>query len=218
MSLAVRFRVYALVVLLALSALCANGCTFYGLDGKGPSSRNYYSEKLSSVEPTRLTNWKKSAHGPDSSTGDALRDGYTLHKYRTGTIIAPNFVGGYGIRKHLVPKDEKEDKRPLIEVEDVWGFSAPLYMTVERNVYGADSGKCIGYHDTTSFTLLILSHEAVWPRDEDEISDAHKSLENVAYIRYSSFSVGWGLLAAGTKNRQAYMQIAWIPIPLWTVD
>ena len=44
------------------------------------------------------------------------------------------------------------------------------------------------------------------------------SLSRVQYDRLTSYYFLCGLLAFGQKNDRAYMQLAWIPIPLWSLE
>jgi len=44
------------------------------------------------------------------------------------------------------------------------------------------------------------------------------SLNRVQYNRLTSYYFLCGLLAFGQKNDRAYLQLAWIPIPLWSMD
>jgi hypothetical protein len=48
----------------------------------------------------------------------------------------------------------------------------------------------------------------VWP---SPLSDSSK------YDRLTSYYFLCGLLAFGQKNDRAYMQIAWCPVPLWSL-
>jgi hypothetical protein len=44
------------------------------------------------------------------------------------------------------------------------------------------------------------------------------SLRQMKYDRLTSYYFLCGMLAFGQKNERAYMQIAWIPIPLWSME
>lgn len=57
---------------------------------------------------------------------------------------------------------------------------------------------------------------------QDEMGDCYfwpaTSLSQLKYDRLTSYYFLCGLLAFGHKNDRAYMQLVWIPIPLWSLE
>ena len=48
--------------------------------------------------------------------------------------------------------------------------------------------------------------------------DVPGDLDGVPYCHERGLALGWGMFAFGKKDRRAYLQIAWVPIPLWRVS
>jgi hypothetical protein len=215
-------------VLLMAAALfvvaSGSGCTFYLLDGNGPKPLSAYHDELPSPGAERLAEWKEEAHERSFLVGRLSVDergdlrGYELH-YRS-TPFWPVLAGPFHVRKHWEPKRGREGrKRTLIGKEDAWGFLSPLFVTGKGSIYDERTRQCVAREKITFVTLLMIFHSRISPAEGmSEFTDAGARLDEVMYDEVSSWSLGWGLLAAGSKNRRAYLQLFWIPIPLWSLE
>jgi hypothetical protein len=201
-----------------------SGCTFYLLDGNGPQRLSACRHRLPSAGAEQLADWKETAHEPYLCFGkmsvNAGGDfsGYEMH-YKP-TPFWPALAGPFRVRKHWEPTSGSEaGNRTLIGREDAWGFFAPLFVTGKGSIYDEGTRLCVAEEKITFVTLLMIFHSRTSPAEGlAELTDAGARLEEVMYDRVSSWSLGWGLLAAGSKNRRAYLQILWIPIPLWSLE
>ena len=47
--------------------------------------------------------------------------------------------------------------------------------------------------------------------------DTSRTLKEIKYDRMTASGLAFGALAFGTKNGRTYLQILWVPVPLWSL-
>jgi len=206
----------------------STGCTFSLLDGNGPLDRENVAEHLPMASTNELAQWKREAETlPNTSDWSALvrkelREDYTF-TYRKSD---PFFVTGSEMtRLYLLPNDT--DKRSVLEMTDSSGFKSidnfPWYLTVDGKSVDAETGECLANGKGTGwvFALIAYGNKTTPVTTNQGAIPEHlfkeKKLKDVKYDNLSYTCIGWGVLAWGQKNNRAYFQLAWIPIPLWSV-
>jgi hypothetical protein len=230
------------VVALALClALGATGCTFYFLPGGRPAPRSAYADHLGSITPeaaARLQSEAQASHGftgegPLTVAGSGDLKGTALH--HSATFEWPILVGPIRSWWFLEPGPAGSSSVPgIVGHARGWGLLAPFLLAwgCDRS-YDASTGLEVAREDiaTAAFGLFVY-HRATSParkwltyRDPARpgvgpyaAPDVRGGPEGVRYRHVSALALGWGAFAVGTKDRRAYLQIAWIPIPLWRMS
>ena len=197
------------------------GCTFCALDGNGPMPRSSVASDLPTASASDLAKWKGEVESlPIKSTraGVWADHGYTAN---IGNSYNWDVLCGSGtMRTLLTPRDE--GKRTVLQAQNRWGFFRPLFWTLDFKDMDAETGACLSREKATTLTLLFVHASALKPATPDKKTPEHlskqKNLDDVKYDKSSGMCIGAGLLGWGQKNNRAYFQLAWIPIPLWSLN
>jgi len=224
--------------LLALAPLALSaGCSFYGLKGNGPAPREKCTALLKD-EPKLVEEWKQQAFKPSmmflgSGTVHVRKPfwgplkGYTEHRWLT-----PNWAILAGPHEQCSflepPEAEKQSKRSVVHRYAGWGILFPLFARFSEASYDYPSGDTLWLTRDTIVTAFLYRHNVTvqpagvsWAGVKKGLSleclDRSKPLKDMKYDRMSSTCIALGLVAWGTKNGRAYVQFAWIPIPLGNV-
>ena len=199
-----------------------SGCTFCLLDGNGPLERSDVATDLPATGASELARLKGETQSlpirtPSSPVPEEFR-GYTL---KGGSSFNWDVLFG-SARQRVLLQPNDADKRTLLATEDRWGILRPLFWTADFKTLDAETGECLSREKGTTVTSLIVHGSMRKPatsgKAKPEYQSKQKSLNEVKYDTSSGTCIGWGLLAWGQKNSRAYFQIAWIPIPLWSVE
>lgn len=198
-----------------------SGCTFGLLNGNGPQTRSSVASQLPTANASELAQWKEEVNSlPNKSTqAGAWKDyGYTAD---VGSSYNWDALCGSGTARALLTPHGTE-KRTVLQTQDRWGFSRPLFWTLDFKDVDTETGECLSRSKGTLLTPLFVHMSAVTPVNPDKKTPEYlyknKNLDEVKYDKASGMCIGFGLLAWGQKNNRAYFQLAWIPIPLWSLD
>jgi hypothetical protein len=230
-----HLSVAVLVVSLMLSAC---GCTFYLLPGEGPVPRSAYADRLVGISPAQaaqLQSEAQSSHGfigelPMAIRGTEDLEGAVLHQSKT--FEWPILAGPFGRWWYLDPGAAGGSAgRALVGHDWGWGVLAPVLVGWgHERAYDQETGLCVASEDIAVAALgLAVFHRATSParkwlvfRDPARPAlgpavapDVRGGPGGVEYRHAQALALGWGFFALGTKDQRAYVQIAWIPIPLW---
>jgi len=217
------------VILMLLVVLMVEGCTFYFLKGNGPKLRAMYTKYLPDESIEQVDRWKEESFKPYLFFGSLSPKGYgplsdyIIHYYPTPFF--PILAGPDRKVMFCEPNEaNKEVKRPLVKHDNGWGFLFPLFYTAKSFSYDCNTGECLSAERVTCVTAVMFFHSftkptggVIWFLPSDAF-DNSKEVRDLQYDRMTSWSLGWGALATGTKTGRAYLQIVWIPIPLWSID
>ncbi len=205
----------------AFALLFLNGCTFYCLDGNGPRSKKEFQNVLRNISPAVIEKLKYDAQnggtfGNLTFTGRGEVKGYTVHG--PWNLWWPALIGPYDTAMYYEPLSEwRDDKRELVADSETFGMLLGQITLGGETHYDVETGQALAVEKFFFFTPLIIYHSSTTPRDGVVLPLHPKEAipEDLKYNQQSALCIGSGVLAAGVKNGRAYMQIAWIPIPLW---
>jgi hypothetical protein len=230
-------RRLAVVLLVLIVASGSTGCTFYLLPGGGPAPRSAYADHLTGGSPAQAAELKSDAlashgflgMGPMTIPGSGDLAGWALHCSRT--FEWPILVGPIRTWWHLDPGPAG---RAVVGHARAWGLLAPvLLLGGSERSYDADTGLAVAREDMVIAACgLFVCHRATSPARQAlvfrdlarrkvgpfAVPDVRGDLSAVPYDHASALALGWGAFAVGTRNHRAYLQLAWIPIPLWRVS
>jgi hypothetical protein len=209
--------------------MLTNGCTFALLDGNGSVARESVATFLpKDADANQIAQWKQDLCYPPPLGGGFTKQitsgdfsGYTAQTMYTP--FWPYLAGPYRTLSLKEPAQADSKKRAFLNVMDVWGVGFPLFSNWRGACYDVKTGECVSGAHIVTLTLLMMYTSGV--DAAKQASDAHYPLLNsdvrttdVKYDRISAYCVGLGALAWGQKNSRAYFQVAWIPIPLWSLE
>jgi hypothetical protein len=200
----------------------STGCTFCCLDGNGPLERSSVAADLPVAGADDLAKLKGEVDSLPVTLTPPVGKGFPGYAARSGHSYNWDVLcGGGTVRTLLKPGDA--GKRTLLMTADRWGISRPLYWTLDCKTMDAETGECLSSEKATMLTMLFVHASARTPWEPDknaqpEYLSKQKSLDEVKYAKMSGMCIGAGLLAWGQKNNRAYFQLAWIPIPLWSLE
>ena len=182
------------------TVISLSGCTFYLLDGNGPREG----------APSKLEPWVIEAV-------KAKRSGRAVHgqldRYRLLSSTHPD-IGQQPLRFSSVGTVMWRGEPTMQLSGDIIEYSAGEWgylggWSHSRATYDSETGEGIRQNHFSSIFVpfLISVHHSYEPIETD----------SNLYEEKSAFVIAFGALAFGQKNGRAYIQLAWIPIPLWSI-
>ena len=216
-------RVSALLGAVCLTLL--TGCTFCCLQGNGPTSRANLSSYLQPADAQQVEQWKREVNSLKFPWGPRSQkisygpfSGYTSH---VGQTLNWHILAGPSHQRFLYEPSNTEE-RTVVSTTDVWGILFPLYSNWNSAFYDSPTGECLSTGHMTTLTLFIVYGSATAPAGKGkdmspEYLVRKTDLREIKYDRMSGCCLAFGALAWGQKNDRAYFQLAWIPIPLWSL-
>lgn len=216
----------AFVLCCATASLLTHGCTFAMLDGKGSQDRTSVAVFLPSASTNQIAQWKEEISSPPPPLGR-----YTEKHISSGpsagctsrTMNTPCYaalVGPYHARSLSTPDDPNSGKRTTLTTMDTWGTMFPFLAAISNtrmSCYDEQTAECITSGHFFTLTVLLTYGKIAAPADKQDAKMLNEIKPcDIKYDRLTGCCIGCGALAFGQKNNRAYLQIAWIPIPLWS--
>ncbi len=225
-----------LVVVLLLSSLF-QGCSFYALDGGGSVSHRQAIEWLQ-PDVAEISQSDKDLVLALDFKGMG-RSG-VLHGKRVEEGIPQDLfdlpvfeIEGKGMRHYggtplvgmhdnylLIDAFDKDTSLYVHEKRFGPGYAIPFYFwpwwKSSMQTFDLGSGRLV--HDEVLVGLGVTSIVACYHRKMMAVDITQVDREDAVYDYKNVFLLGSGLLGFGRVNNRRYLQLLWIPIPLWTVD
>ena len=238
-----HLRRVAVVAVMFGVLVVGSGCTFFCAKGYGPRSREHYAALLPSAPVEQVQQWEKEAlTARDVNVDDPgykrlskinrMRFDDSVNGYTNYGRWGPLWAVLAGPRRVSHFEDpigyDREKRRALVTRGEGWHVLAPFLLSRgQTRQYDAKTGQCVGSERWFSGAGSGIGWcECVAPVDAPlgvlmasrESRDVATDINSLEYNHGSAFWLVSGAFACGTKNGRAYLQLAWIPIPLWSVD
>lgn len=216
-----------LVALTCLAGLAMQGCTFYLVGIDDPLSREAVEADLEPVNEAVLQAWATRAIEYGKPVNDFWHVMLTSHPPRGVHVhqyLDAPFLGMWGdivLDTHYRPWEQREESNLLMHYEG-WTGVPIFYYTARERSFRLENSRVLHDDAFTNVLLFFTHHRMVRPvggdrseRLPDYAYEDESPAASWQYNRREAWVLAWGVAAWGINNDRHYLQLAWIPIPLW---